>query len=230
MTDTAMKELFAKFRQFWRSGTEARLNLECQAGQAWLHLRVHLPPQPHQHPQQQKRKPGPSRLRRRERRAQARAAAANATAENTTTENSSVEKAAAENVTAENASNESNSKVTENVTNRKTREIAVQADLSSVAHQTQAEKADDTLGSDREAEPEQPTIETTHTPIQLNVDAKPWILPECNVQDVFCPDQQYRVQLKQPHSPPNQCNMCGKTFGSNRALANHVKQDHAHNY
>ena len=199
MTDTTMKELFAKFQHFWRSGKDAHLSLECHAGQAWLNLRVHLPHQPHQRPQQ--RKPGPSRLRRRERRAQARAAAVNAAAENP--------------------------EVAEGAT-----EIAVQVSPPfPVAHDTHAEKAVDDHDNPPEVEQldvEVVTTETTKRPVQLNVDAKPWLYSHCDVQDVFCPDQQYRQQSNQPlpHSPPNQCNDCGKTFGSTRALTNHVKQNH----
>ena len=197
MTDSAMKELFSKFRHFWRSGKDAHLSLECHAGQAWLNLRVHLPHQPHHHPQQ--RKPGPSRLRRRARRAQARAAAENATAKT--------------------------SEVAEGVSNRKTREIAVQACLFPLAPNTQAEKA----VADHDHPPEAEQLdEEVEIPVQLNVDAKPWSPPQRDVQDVFCPDSQYRHQSHQPHpySPPNQCSDCGKTFGSKRALTNHVKQNH----
>ena len=71
------------------------------------------------------------------------------------------------------------------------------------------------------------TTETRERPVQPDVDAKPWPHPHCDVQDVFCPDSQYRQQSHQPqpHSPPNQCNDCGKTFGPNRALTNHVNQN-----
>ena len=31
---------------------------------------------------------------------------------------------------------------------------------------------------------------------------------------------------QRPQPPQNQCNACGKTFGSNRALENHVKHEH----
>ena len=70
-------KVFKQFQEFWKAGKDARLNLECHAGQVWLHLQVHLPqpppPQPyHPHPPRQ----GPSRLRRRARRAEARAQAA----------------------------------------------------------------------------------------------------------------------------------------------------------
>ena len=70
-------DLFAQFQQLWRAGTNARLNLECHAGQAWMSLHVHLPCPPRQQQQQHHRgRPGPSRLRRRARRAKAREKAA----------------------------------------------------------------------------------------------------------------------------------------------------------
>ena len=71
-------DLFAQFQLLWRAGTNARLNLECHAGQAWMSLHVHLPCPPRQQQQQQhhRGRPGPSRLRRRARRAKAREKAA----------------------------------------------------------------------------------------------------------------------------------------------------------
>ena len=66
--------LFNKFQQLWQAGKNARLNMECHSGQAWVSLHVHLPHPPHpptvyhQHP----RRHGPSRLLRRARREAAR--------------------------------------------------------------------------------------------------------------------------------------------------------------
>ena len=66
--------LFNKFQQLWQAGKNARLNIECHSGQAWVSLHVHLPHPPHpptvyhQHPRQH----GPSRLLRRARREAAR--------------------------------------------------------------------------------------------------------------------------------------------------------------
>ena len=77
---TEATELFKNFQHLWQAGKDSCLNLECHAGQVWLHLQVqlHHPPSPqqyHPHPPRQ----GPSRLRRRARRAEERAkAAANA--------------------------------------------------------------------------------------------------------------------------------------------------------
>ena len=59
-----------KFINLWKTGFEAKLHVESQAGQAWVQLQVGLGAlqQPHYH-----RKPGPAQLRRRARRAEARA-------------------------------------------------------------------------------------------------------------------------------------------------------------
>ena len=66
-------DIFSKFQNLWRAGTNARLNFECRAGQVWMSLHVHLPNAPPQQQQQHhRRRPGPSRLRRRARRAEAR--------------------------------------------------------------------------------------------------------------------------------------------------------------
>ena len=72
-----------KFCKVWQAGTDARLSIECHAGQVWVSLYQHIL-HPHSPPQKHPRRPGPSRLRRRARRVEARAAekaAAAATAE-----------------------------------------------------------------------------------------------------------------------------------------------------
>ena len=66
-----------KFRNLWNSGLDARLNMECHAGQAWvgLHLRLgHAPGPLHQStiPKSSRNRDTPSRRRRRARRAVAR--------------------------------------------------------------------------------------------------------------------------------------------------------------
>ena len=69
-----LNTFLAKFCKVWQAGTDARLLIECHAGQVWVSLHQHIlhPPAP---PQKHPRRPGPSRLRRRARRAEARAAA-----------------------------------------------------------------------------------------------------------------------------------------------------------
>ena len=73
-------DIFSKFQQFWQSGINAYLNLECRDGLAWLQLQVALPPpQPHQYQDNQhyhKPCPSPSRRRRRAKRYEARVKAA----------------------------------------------------------------------------------------------------------------------------------------------------------
>ena len=66
-----------KFCNFWSSGRNARLAVECQAGQATVNLQLDLG-LPHSHPQEppQQKRVGPSCLRRLARREQARSEAA----------------------------------------------------------------------------------------------------------------------------------------------------------
>ena len=73
MTET-LDNLLKSFQETWQAGKDARLFLECHAGQVWTNLQLrisHPPPPKHHHPL----KPGPSCLRRRARRAEAREAA-----------------------------------------------------------------------------------------------------------------------------------------------------------
>ena len=83
-----------KFCSLWQAGNDGRLNIECHAGKAQIHLQLslhHPPHHPHHQPQHQphhqptpppqhqpRRHPGPSRLRRSARRGLARATAAKA--------------------------------------------------------------------------------------------------------------------------------------------------------
>ena len=39
-------EVFKNFQHLWQAGKDARLNLECRAGQVWIHLQVNLPHPP----------------------------------------------------------------------------------------------------------------------------------------------------------------------------------------
>ena len=81
-----------KFVNLWRSGIQANLLVEAQAGQAFVNLRVGLGSlQNAPRKQFSHRHPGPSRLRRRQRRAEARQAAAAAEQVAATEEVSSAE-------------------------------------------------------------------------------------------------------------------------------------------
>ena len=90
--------------------------------------------------------------------------------------------------------------------------IAVQADISPAAQHTHADKVVEVqIPKPKLPDEDVATFETPHR-AQLNVNAKPWLHPHCDGQDVFCPDQQYEQHLHQPQAHPNQCNVSGKTF------------------
>ena len=72
---TQFQSFVGKFVSLWQQGLDARLNVNCSAGQAWVQLHVglvdaHGPQQ--QEPQGHVRVPGPACLRRRQRRAEER--------------------------------------------------------------------------------------------------------------------------------------------------------------
>ena len=72
---TELDTFVEKFKSLWRKGLEAHLDVDTQAGHAWVGLRVQLGHEPgpplHDYPpcQERKQKQSPSRQRRRERRA-----------------------------------------------------------------------------------------------------------------------------------------------------------------
>ena len=76
----AVEELFAKFKEYWRSGIKARLSFEFPTGQVLADLHIHLLQAPSQQEYQQHRREhrhvGPSPLHRHAWRAAARANAA----------------------------------------------------------------------------------------------------------------------------------------------------------
>ena len=81
MNSSELETFIVKFRNLWKAGLDAHLDIESHAGQAWVGLRVRLGPEPgpaQQHPPfpphvDKKTRDGPSRQRRRARRAAARA-------------------------------------------------------------------------------------------------------------------------------------------------------------
>ena len=83
MVDNELDSFIEKFKQLWKRGAGAHLDMDTHAGQAWVGLRVRLgqPHGPHPPPQPQpqhlsnsrlRARNGPSRQRRRARRAAAR--------------------------------------------------------------------------------------------------------------------------------------------------------------
>ena len=204
-----LSNFLRKFQEVWQAGKDARLFLECHAGQAVLNLHVRLehplpPPQQHHH---HHRRPGPSRLRRRARRAAARAAAnaAPAAAKAASEEETTV-------ATAEMAVQ------TDNV--KKTSDIAVQADVPlhhpqhvprqaiDVYHPRQAGPAvqDGLAGNKQRAVEAQPCPQPTIVRDAFCQDRDYWGAAQAHlhhptysphhpqaVRDVFCPDQEYRL-------------------------------------
>jgi hypothetical protein len=75
-SETELDTFIKKFKDLWKSGIGAHLDIDTHAGEAWVGLRVrlgHAPGPPHYQVQVQERaRNGPSRQRRRERRAQER--------------------------------------------------------------------------------------------------------------------------------------------------------------
>ena len=206
-----LTNLIAQFEREWRAGNNARVQLECHAGQAWLSLHLHVQ---HPPPHKDARQPGPSRLRRRARRAALRAKA------NTETNTAEVAVAVAdtdlsiEKVVDVNNVEETNTEEVADIT-EKVIDPNSTAVLQAVSHEA--------------PEPVQPRpavqAAQQHSG-QLSAQARPW--PHCaqssHVRDVFCPDMQYKPI--QPEPPSNQCKLCGKTFGSGRALTSHETRDH----
>ena len=192
MADTFNKFL-SNFKETWQAGKDARLYLECHAGQVWmnLHLRLTLPPPPkHQH---HLKKPGPSRLRRCARRAEAREAAEKAASKEPSTNRMTAEVAAQ----------------TENIT-KQTCDAAEQADLPAAAqadllaaaqasHHHKAVQAGHVLPA-VEAALCPPAVQAArHLPVlqgkQLPAaeQARPWLPHLQPVHDALCPDLQYGV-------------------------------------
>ena len=99
MVDKELDSFIEKFKQLWKKGAGAHLDLDAHDGQAWVGLRVRLgqPPGPHllqpQHPSNSRLRTrnNPSRQRRRARRAAARQEAAKETEAEKVTETEVIE-------------------------------------------------------------------------------------------------------------------------------------------
>ena len=99
--------------------------------------------------------------------------------------------------------------------------------MYNVAYQDPTEEVDEILYHPTEYEQADEECTTTNTEsriAELNVNA--WYHGG-DVQDVFCCDQEYLQELHQPQAPPNLCRVCGKSFGSSKALANPERRDHS---
>ena len=185
--------------------------MESYAGQAWLSLHIHLPQQHPPQPHLQRRQ-GPSRLGRRARREAARKSASAAVKAATTSE--AIPDAPAPDIsTAEEAGTPAITVADKMIPEAEKADHSV-SPVQLVAHGIQdPPKLDD----------------RKH---QLNVMARPWPVPsnvEHHVRDEMCSDQDYTQQSSpspQPRAPPNQCEVCGKSFGSSTALNNHVTRNH----
>ena len=202
---TEAEELFATFQKFWRSGKNARLNVKCHAGKVWasLHVSINLSqPSPHQ------KRSSPSRLRRRARRAATRAQAAGQAVD------------ASEVIPVDNSKDDETVDPFEQEGAKKLHTVA-QTVLSDNQAQRKAVQAGPTPNGsvDDSAEDVVEVDEEVLHPIsKLNVLARPW--PSEQQVDI------HRGNKSIVRVPSNQCEKCGKTFGSNRALRNHVTKEH----
>ena len=204
---TEVEELLAAFLKFQRSGTNARLSVECHAGKVWatLHVNInelHPPPPPRQeHQHYAHRRATPSRLRRRARRAAAR-------------DHAAVEAVATKVIPID--EDEKNTGKTEDSVEETDVDIpptAVQAVSMSTQHKHRAVHAvskpndddDSTVVVEKEEQFYPKEISQERLFSRLNALAQPW---------------------PSPRAPSNQCEKCGKSFGSNRALTNHRTREH----
>ena len=199
---TEATDIFCKFQELWRAGTNARLSIECHAGKAWINLHVQLNQPPGPQYQQHQRRQGPSRVRRRERRKQERLRASTAAKavvprENYTPGNVQTQTDFAH---IEIASEEAASK---------------DSPLNNI--ELVAEKADNQVSAVKVANKVPVQVEAMKH--QFNVLAKLW---HSRVHDELCPEEKYQQRSRpSPQAPPNQCKICGKSFGSSRALNDH---------
>ena len=206
---TEAEELFATFQKLWRSGTNARLHVECHAGKvcASLHVSFNLPqPSPH------RKRSSPSRLRRRARRAATRAQAAG-------------QAVASEVITVDNSKNDETVDSLEEAGGDKPQTVTqtVLSDNQSQQKAVQARPTANGSDTDSAADVVEANEEEVVQPIsKLNVLARPW---PSGQQEEIHQDSKPIVRV-----PSNQCEKCGKTFGSNRALRNHLTREHEHEH
>lgn len=182
MDDRPLQFFVENFYKIWRAGNDARLIIECKAGNASVSLHHHVSQPPPPLKPSKPRRAGPSRIRRRAKRAMARAAAENV--------------AFTANISVQTDSVHYTSEVAEKATEAvpvKTQDVAVQADhphqLVGHIHQTVVQTAQPTP-TDEKAVQVLPDLDQTdlqkHHQAQLT---QPFPI----LNDELCPDQDYVV-------------------------------------
>ena len=203
---TEVEELFATFLKLQRSGKNARLNVECHAGKVWaaLHVDIYQPPSPtpqQQHQHHPHRRATPSRLRRRARRAAAR-------------DHAAVEAVATKVIPID--EDEKNTGKTEDSVEETDVDIpptAVQAVSMSTQHKHRAVHA--------VSKPNDDDDDST-----VVVEKEEQFYPKEISQERLFSRLNALAPWPSPRAPSNQCEKCGKSFGSNRALTNHRTREH----
>ena len=188
-----------KFLNLWHSGQNARMSVECEAGQAYVNLHLHLGPADHekQEHQQPQKRAGPSRLRRRERRAQTRAEAAKADPHpfsNPTAEEAGESSKAADNSAPSVAEKAS--------ANPGVKEAAVKA--ASDATTDVAVKATTPFATHDVTEQAAPHSKFHPLPQAGQVPAHPQVQLPPSAQDVFCPDTDFLTAWRAEHENDRQ--------------------------
>ena len=175
---TMAADLFQHFQTMWQAGTNARLSLECHAGEVWMNFQVHLshpppppplrPPPPFQYQQPRK---SPSRLRRHARRAEARAKAAVNIKSGATTD------AAVQTDPVKDLNNPS--------------PVSFSGDSDELPHQYHHQEAGTPRPSDAACRQQH---QAAHTQLES--------LSSRNIPDVFCPDSEYQQSVSAVLQPP----------------------------
>jgi hypothetical protein len=185
-----LHSFLSKFCNLWSSGRNARLAVECQAGQATVNLQLDLGLPHHEHPQEDHQKRvSPSRLRRSARRAKARHQAAVDAAEATATDKpSNTNTAAAKAAPSVKDASEEDAAPTKE-------EAAVQAAPQVMEAAVQAAP----LTVDVAVQAEVPRHLLHQPPPHLQAAAQALQLAPHTVQDLFCPDRDFWVASRAEH-------------------------------
>ena len=184
-----LQSFLSKFCNLWSSGRNARLAVECQAGQATVNLQLDLGLPHHAHPQEHhKKQVSPSRLRRRARRAQARIEAAVVAAQATAAEEEA-DKPSNTNTAAAKAAQSVKDAPEQDAasTLTETKDAAVQAgpQVTEAAAQAAGHTVDVAVQAEVPQHLHQPP-----PPLQQAA-AQALHLASPAVQDLFCPDREF---------------------------------------